>query len=165
MMLSTLLPQGFPDISVGKECRRPGFNSWVRKTCWRRDRLPTPVFWGFPCGSTGKESARNAGDLGSIPVLRSGFDPCLGKISWRREQLPTPVFLLGEFHGLEDHGRLQSMGSRRVWHDWETNVTQELNRALRSRRGRASFERNTINLPLFHRLCYTRAIHLLSIAT
>ena len=22
--------------------------------------------WGFPCGSAGKESARNAGDLGSV---------------------------------------------------------------------------------------------------
>ena len=21
------------------------FDSWVRKICWRRDRLPTPVFW------------------------------------------------------------------------------------------------------------------------
>ena len=31
--------------------------------------LPTPVFLGFPCGSAGKESARNAGDLGSIPGL------------------------------------------------------------------------------------------------
>ena len=68
-MLSTLLPQGFPDISVGKECRRPGFNSWVRKTCWRRDRLPTPVFLGFPCGSAGKESACNVRDLASIPEL------------------------------------------------------------------------------------------------
>ena len=29
--------------------------------------------WGFPGGSTGKESACNAGDLGSIPGLgRSG---------------------------------------------------------------------------------------------
>ena len=25
--------------------------------------------WGFPCGSAGKESARNAGHLGSIPGL------------------------------------------------------------------------------------------------
>ena len=25
---------------------------------------------GFPCGSAGKESARNAGDLGSIPGLK-----------------------------------------------------------------------------------------------
>ena len=33
---------------------------------WRRDRLPTPVFLGFPCGSAGKESACNAGELGSI---------------------------------------------------------------------------------------------------
>ena len=43
------------------------FNSCVGKICWRRDRLPTPVFLGFPCGSAGKESACNAGDLGSIP--------------------------------------------------------------------------------------------------
>ena len=33
----------------------------------RRDRLPTPLFLGFPGGSAGKESACNAGDLGSIP--------------------------------------------------------------------------------------------------
>ena len=36
---------------------RPQFNSWVGKIRWRRDRLPTPVFMGFPCGSAGKESA------------------------------------------------------------------------------------------------------------
>jgi len=36
---------------------------------WRRDRLSIPVFLGFPGGSAGKESARNVGDLGSIPVL------------------------------------------------------------------------------------------------
>ena len=36
---------------------------------WRRDRLPTPVFLGFPCGSAGKESDCNVGDLGSIPEL------------------------------------------------------------------------------------------------
>ena len=36
-----------------------------------------PVFLGFPCGSTGKKSARNAGDLGSIPGL--GRSPGEGK--------------------------------------------------------------------------------------
>ena len=47
--------------------------SWVGKIPWRRGRLPTPVFLGFPCGSAGKESACNAGDLGLIPGLgRSG---------------------------------------------------------------------------------------------
>ena len=44
-------------------------DSWVRKNLWRRDRLPTPVFLGFPGGSAGKESACNMGDLGSIPGL------------------------------------------------------------------------------------------------
>ena len=34
-----------------------------------KDRLPTPVFLGFPCGSAGKESAYNAGAWGSIPEL------------------------------------------------------------------------------------------------
>ena len=41
------------------------------KIHWRRDRLPTPVFMGFPCGSAGKESACSAGDLGLI----LGWDP------------------------------------------------------------------------------------------
>ena len=46
-----------------------GFNSWVRKIPWKRDRLPTPVFSGFPGGSAGKESACNVEDLCSIPGL------------------------------------------------------------------------------------------------
>ena len=45
------------------------FNSWVGKIHWRRNRLPTPVFLGFPDSSAGKESACNVGDLGSIPGL------------------------------------------------------------------------------------------------
>ena len=49
------------------QCRRPQFNSWVGKILWRRDRLPTPVFLGFPAGSVGKESAVRV--LGSVPGL------------------------------------------------------------------------------------------------
>ena len=41
-----------------------------QETPWRRDRLPTPVFLGFPCGSAGKKSTCNIGDLDSIPGLR-----------------------------------------------------------------------------------------------
>ena len=44
-------------------------DSWVGKIHWRRDRLPTPGFLGFPYGSVGKESACNVGDLASIPGL------------------------------------------------------------------------------------------------
>ena len=45
------------------------FNSWFRKIPWRRGRLPTPVFLGFPGDSAGKESTCNVGDVGSIPGL------------------------------------------------------------------------------------------------
>ena len=40
-------------------------------------RQATPVFLGFPCGSAGKESACNVGDLGSIAGL--GRSPGEGK--------------------------------------------------------------------------------------
>ena len=32
-------------------------DSWVGKICGRKDRLPSPVFTGFPGVSAGKESA------------------------------------------------------------------------------------------------------------
>ena len=41
----------------------------VQEDPQRRDRLPTPVFLGFPCGSDGKGSACYAGDLDLIPGL------------------------------------------------------------------------------------------------
>ena len=65
-------------------------DSWVRKIHWRRDRLPTPVFLGFPGGSAGKESACKEGDLGLIPGLER--PPGEGK--------GYPLQYSGEFHGL-----------------------------------------------------------------
>ena len=60
------LPLWFTRIRL--QCGRPEFDPWVGKIPWRRDRLPTPVFLGFPCGSA-EESACNEGDLGLIPGL------------------------------------------------------------------------------------------------
>ena len=54
------------DLSAMQETR---FGSWMGKIPWSRDRLPTPVFLGFPGDSDNKESACNAGDLSSIPGL------------------------------------------------------------------------------------------------
>ena len=87
------------------------FNSWVGKICWRRDSLPTPVFLGVPCGSAGKVSTCNAGDL--------GFDPWVGKIPWRRERLPTPAFWPEEFHGLSS-----------PWSRKESDTTERLSLSL-----------------------------------
>ena len=90
------------------QCRRPLFDSWVRKIRWRRDRLPTPILLGCPCGSASKESACNVGDLG-WQCGRPEFAPWDGKIPWRRERLPTSVFCPEEFHRLcSSWGRKES---------------------------------------------------------
>ena len=48
-------------------------DTWVQSLGWEdpleKGRPPTPVFLGFPCGSAGRESSCNAGDLGLIPGL------------------------------------------------------------------------------------------------
>ena len=64
-------------VRICLQCRRPRFYSWTGKIRWRRDKLPTAVFLGFTCGSAGKESACNAGDLDLIPGL--GRSPVEGK--------------------------------------------------------------------------------------
>ena len=78
--------------------RETWFNPWVGKISWRRDRLPIPVFLGFPCGSAGKESARNAGDLGWEDPLEKGKATHSSIQAWR---IPWTT---------------QSMGSQRVGH-------------------------------------------------
>ena len=81
-----------------------------QKICWRRNRLPTPVFLGFPHGSDGKESTCYVEDLGSIPGL--GRSP-------------------GEGHGnpLQDsclenpHGQ-RSLASYSPWDRKESDMTE-----------------------------------------
>ena len=57
------------DIIYILQCRRPRFDSWVKEIPWRRHRLHTPVFLGFPGGPDSIDSACNVGNLGSIPRL------------------------------------------------------------------------------------------------
>ena len=72
---ASLIAQLVKNLPAMQETR---FDSWVGKFLWRREWRPnpvllpgesTPVFLGFPGGSDSKESAYNAGDLGSIPLL------------------------------------------------------------------------------------------------
>ena len=82
--------------------RETWFSFWVGKIPWRRDKLPTPVFLGFPCGSAGKESTFNVGDLGLVPGF--GRSPGEGK-----------GYAL-HYSGLEN-SMAESMGSQRVGHN------------------------------------------------
>ena len=68
---------GFPHSSESTYNSGDPVDSWVGKIPWRRHRLPAPIFLDLPCGSTGKESVCNAGDMGSIPGL--GRSPGEGK--------------------------------------------------------------------------------------
>ena len=68
----------------------------------------------FPGGSDDKESTCNVEDSGSIPG--SGRSPVEG--NGNRLQ-PT---LAWRITWTEEPGRLLSMGSQTVWHDWVTNT-------------------------------------------
>ena len=85
-----------------------GFLGW--EAPWRRDRLPTSVFLGFPGSSDGKESTYDVEDLCSIPALGRSTG---GNRTWQ----PTPAFLPGELPWTEVPGGLQSMGSQGVRQD------------------------------------------------
>ena len=51
------LPWWLSWYRIHLQCGRPGFDPWVGKILWRRERLPTPAFWPgefhglySPCG-------------------------------------------------------------------------------------------------------------------
>ena len=71
-ILYQLSYQGSPRILEWVAYPFSSGSSWPRnwtRSWWLRDRLPTPVYLGFPCGSAGKESTCNVGDLGLLPGL------------------------------------------------------------------------------------------------
>ena len=108
---------GFPGGSVGLQCRRPWFDFWVRKFPWRRNWIPTPVFWGFSGDSAGKESTCNMANLGLIPRL--GRSPGDGK------GYPLQYSDLKNSMNYIDHGvtKIQTQPSNFHFHIWEdTNV-------------------------------------------
>ena len=70
---------------------------------------------GFPGGSNGKESACSAGDSGSIP----GSGRSLGEENGNPLQYSC---LENPMNRGEEPGRLQSIGSQRIGHDWLNNT-------------------------------------------
>ena len=82
----------------------PHFDPWVGNIPWRRDRLPTPVFLGFPAGSDSKESACNAGEA------------WVQSLGWENPLEKGTVFLPGKFHGQRSLAGY-SPWVRRVRHD------------------------------------------------
>ena len=76
-------------------------SSWLSGS-WRSFLYSSSVYSGLPCGSAGKESVRNVGDLGSIPGLgRSSGEGkgCPLQYSGLENSMDCIVLLLGESHG------------------------------------------------------------------
>ena len=81
-----------------------GSMNWLRLLYHKCDELP--------CRLYGKESACNAGDLGSIPGLgRSSGEGNGNLLQYSCLENST-----------EEACRLQSVGSQRIGHDWPTNT-------------------------------------------
>ena len=114
MLWASLVAQ----LIICLQCKRPRFNSWVRKILWRRDKLPTPVSLGFPGGSDSKESSCNAGDLGLIPGL--GRSPR----GWHDNPL--------QYSCLENPHGQRSLVGYNPWSLRESDMTEPLSTAQHS---------------------------------
>ena len=77
---------------------------------------------GFPCSPVSKETACNAGDLGSIP----GWE----RFPWKRKCQPTPVFLPGESHEQRHFAGYSPWGCK------ESEMTEQLSLTHTERRTR-----------------------------
>ena len=87
----------------------------TQKIPQRRDRLPTPVFLGFPGGSDGKESTYNMADLGLTPEL--GRSP--------RQRLGNPL----QYSYLENPHEQWSLVGYSPWGCGQLDMTGQLTAA------------------------------------
>ena len=72
----------------------------------------TVCLLGFPGGAVVKKALANAEN-----IRDPGLNPRVGKICWRRKCNHSTI-LAWKIPWTEEPGRLQSMGSQRVRHDW-----------------------------------------------
>ena len=95
---------------------QPSSSCLVERILGRREKKIS----GFPCSSVGKESGRNAGDLGSIPG--SGRSPGDGNGNTLQYFCLENPMDRGTWQATVEPGRLQSMGSQ------ESDMTERLER-------------------------------------
>ena len=107
---------------VRLQCGRPGFDSWVGKVPWRRDRLPTPVFLGFSDDSDSKEFTCNVGDIVRKNLLEEG--------------MASPL----QYSCLENPHRQRSLVGYSLWGHKESDTIEQLSTC---RQGKGSLNPET----------------------
>ena len=124
------------------QCRKPRFSPWVGNIPWRREWEPTPVFlpgephgqrnlagfspWGHKESDTTEQLTLHytCGPNGKEPICqcrrhkRCGFNPWIRKIPLEEGPAIHSTILTWRIPWTEEPGRLQSIGSQRVGHDW-----------------------------------------------
>ena len=80
-------------------------------SCWKGDRLPTPIFLGFPGGSDGKESGG------------PGFDPWIGEIPGGGHDNPLQYSCLENPQGQRSLAGYSPQGRK------ESDMTEQLSTA------------------------------------
>ena len=126
------------------QCRRPGFNPWVEKMPWRRERLPTPVSWPgefhglfSPWGCKESDTTEQlslkfilsswaslvAQMVKNLPSMQETQVQSLGWENHLEKEMSTHSNILAwRIPWTEMPGGLQAMGSQRVGH----NTTERL---------------------------------------
>ena len=93
-------------------------NQWENYPLWENlffFGCPAWEILGFQGGTSGKESTCQG-----RRCKRHGFHPWAGKIPWRRNTGNSSI-LVWEIPWTKEPGRLQSLGSQRVQHNWAHN--------------------------------------------
>ena len=74
-------------LRIRLQCGRPGFNPWVGKIPWRREHLPTPVFWPEEFHGLYSPSVQFSSVTQSCPTLCNPMDCSMPGLPVRH-QLP-----------------------------------------------------------------------------
>ena len=112
------------------QCRRPGIDPWVGKSPWRREWLPTPVFWpgefhGLRVHGVTKSQTRLsnfcslvAQMVKHLPAMQETWVQSLGwEDPLEKETATHSSILAWEMLWIEEPNRQQSMGLEKIGHD------------------------------------------------
>ena len=138
-----VLPSQLSWWRICLQCRRPRFDPWVGKIPWRRERLPTSVFWPGEfhgvCSPWGHKESDTTEQLSvthsgtymgfqvaqlvkNLPAMQETWVRSPGREDPLEKGMATHSSILAwEILWTQESGGLQSMGSsQRVGHDWAT---------------------------------------------
>ena len=91
------LPLWLGSQRISLQCRRPGFDPWIGKIPWRRERLPTPLFWPGEFHGLYSPRGRKKSDMAeqlsltlySILAWKVSLDIGAWQAAWVCEELDT----------------------------------------------------------------------------